>query len=378
MSVEREVSKERLSRSSLVVVSDYGMDGIGGIPSSLQTYAEMWTPQLGDLNFLSYRGEKHFILEAYEAAEEISRVNPDSILLIHPTRYGLVTFYLLPDELKRRVTAYWRTRTDQPHKRKFGSTVDEISYWLRNPSRNLVTALRRSMKDYGVRHIANSESVAYSLILAGIAQEKSGISIHCPPLHPRPEREYLGFEERGVSIFNILVVSRVSSEKGLENITWLGDLVKCSKIGNWRVRVVGPITDPDYFQVLQKEINGLPIEFVGPKGWPELANYYAGSHLLFMPSRTESWGQVTIEATREGTPVLALPSPGSLEIFEETNSSLGLLADVDRTDEVVQYLNMIMDPIIWNRLSLNCVNESRRYGAEMLCQALLKDVIFRR
>lgn len=376
--VEREISKERLLGSSLVVISDHGMDGVGGIPSSLQTYEELWTSQLGGLNFLSPEGQRHFLAEAHDAAETISKLNPNSILLIHPTRFGLATFYMLPDELKRRVVAYWRTKTDQPHERKFNSKGDEIKHWLRGPSRSLVTSLRRSMEDYGVRHIANSRSVARSLVLAGIAQNESEIAIHRPPLHPRPERAYLGFEQRSDSKFSVLVVSRISSEKGLENIKWLGEQIEKSEIKDWTISVVGPIADPSYFQVLQKKMEGLSIEFLGAKGWPELANYYAESHLLFMPSRTESWGQVTVEAAREGTPVLCLPSPGSLEIFEETSGSIGLLADVGQSDDVVRYLNTIRDPINWSQLSLGCVNESRKYDAEVLCQALLEDVVLRR
>lgn len=375
--LEREVSKERLAGSNLVVVSDHGMDGVGGIPSSLQTYADLWTSQLGNLKFLSPRGDKNFILEAHDAAEEISRVNPDSILLIHPTRYGLATFYMLPDELKGRVVAYWRTKTDQPHERKFDKAIDEVKHWLRKPSRGLVTALRRSMKDYGVRHIANSRSVAHSLVLAGIAQDENGVTIHRPPLHPRPEREYLSFDQRGVSQFNILVVSRISSEKGLENIRLLGEELKRSNIENWNIRVVGPIADPKYFQMLKQETSGLPVEFVGEKGWPELADYYAGSHLLFMPSRTESWGQVTVEAAREGTPVLCLPSPGSLEIFEETNGSFGALMDMDQRKEMVQFLNLLNDPGNWSQLSQSCLEGSKRYSAEVLCQYLLEDVVLR-
>lgn len=375
--VESEISKERLLSSKLVVVSDHGMDGVGGIPSSLQTYEELWTSQLGGLNFLSPKEQRHFVAEAHEAAEVISKINPNSILLIHPTRFGLATFYMLPDELKTRVVAYWRTKTDQPHERKFDSMGDEIKHWLRGPSRSLVTALRRSMSDHGVRHIANSRSVAHSLMLAGIVRDEGGVSIHHPPLHPRPEREYLGFEQRSGSKFNVLVVSRVSSEKGLENIKWLGEQIEKSKIGDWTIRMVGPVADPAYFQILQKEVESLPIEFLGAKGWPELASYYAGSHLLFMPSRTESWGQVTVEAAREGAPVLCLPSPGSLEIFEETGGSFGTLVDTDQAEEVVQFLNLLNDPESWSALSLSCVNESRRYGAEVLCQALLKDVVLR-
>lgn len=66
--IESEVSKERLLSSKLVVVSDHGMDGAGGIPSSLQTYEELWTSQLGGLNFLSPGGQRYFLAEAHEAA----------------------------------------------------------------------------------------------------------------------------------------------------------------------------------------------------------------------------------------------------------------------------------------------------------------------
>jgi len=372
--LEREVSKERLSRSILVVISDHGMEGVGGIPSSLQTYSEVWTSQLGELNFFSPQRSSNFVFEARAAAETITQINPDTILLIHPTRYGLATFYMLPDEVKSRVVAYWRTRTDQAHERKFDSVVGEMKHKLRAPVRSLITSLRGSMAQYGVRHIANSRSVAHSLVLAGISQDGDSIAIHRPPLHPRLERPYLDFEQRGSS-FNILVVSRVSSEKGLEKIQWLSNQIIKSDISNWNIRVVGPIVDSRYFEVLQKESIGLPIEFLGAKRWPELADFYASSHLLFMPSKTESWGQVTVEAIREGTPVLCLPSSGSEEIFEETNGSIGMLTEMGQESNVVRYLNLVREPKNWGLLSNNCIRESEKYKAEILCQKLLEDVV---
>ena len=60
------------------------------------------------------------------------------------------------------------------------------------------------------------------------------------------------------------------------------------------------------------------IEFAGMKPPPEVANYMRESALLILPSRTETFGAVLVEALACGTPVLATRCGGPEDIVNET------------------------------------------------------------
>lgn len=60
------------------------------------------------------------------------------------------------------------------------------------------------------------------------------------------------------------------------------------------------------------------VRFVGSKQGEELARYYAAADVFVFPSRTDTFGNVVLEALASGVPVAAYPVPGPKDILGGT------------------------------------------------------------
>ena len=99
-------------------------------------------------------------------------------------------------------------------------------------------------------------------------------------------------------------VGRVAIEKNIEEFLKLK--------GNYNKTVVGD--GPE----LQKYINKYPeINFVGVKTGEELAKYYANADVFVFPSKTDTLGNVILEALASGTPIAAYPVTGPIDILTD-------------------------------------------------------------
>lgn len=112
----------------------------------------------------------------------------------------------------------------------------------------------------------------------------------------------------------ITYVGRISRLKQIELA--IEALAYCRKQGleSLQFQLVGPVSDPDYYQELQELAVALDcldqIQFVGSVSHDELPEYYAKSTILVLPSQHESFGMVMTEAMACGVPVVALKGAG--------------------------------------------------------------------
>jgi glycosyltransferase involved in cell wall biosynthesis len=58
------------------------------------------------------------------------------------------------------------------------------------------------------------------------------------------------------------------------------------------------------------------VRFVGSKSGEELARYYAAADVFVFPSRTDTFGNVVLEALASGVPVAAYPVPGPKDVLQ--------------------------------------------------------------
>lgn len=124
---------------------------------------------------------------------------------------------------------------------------------------------------------------------------------------------------------NILFTGRVAKIKCLDNL--VKAMASCKE--GWKLRIVGPDQEGHTaeLKVLTKNL-GIEdqVEFVGPKFDEELTKEYAQADCFVLPSHSENFGSVVLEALAVGTPVIA--STGTpWKILED--SGCGLWVDND-------------------------------------------------
>lgn len=99
-------------------------------------------------------------------------------------------------------------------------------------------------------------------------------------------------------------LSRIAREKNLD-----GCLQALSAVeGHVQLSIVGPVVDTNYWEECKSIIDQLPknvsAHYWGPVSHREVPNVLTQHHILFLPSRSESFGHVIRESLELGLPVL--------------------------------------------------------------------------
>ncbi len=177
----------------------------------------------------------------------------------------------------------------------------------------------------------------------------------------KPERRsaelrasWLGDEAENKTV--LLYVGRVSWEK---NLRLLVQAYRSMNHSNIHLVIVGE--GPASVE-MQQELAGLPVTFTGYLTGKALATAYASSDVFAFPSRTETFGQVVLEAMASGLPVVGLVAEGICDLVE--NERTGLLVK----DSHIQEEQQIID----YRASLECLIQNPQKRLEMSSGALLE------
>jgi len=185
------------------------------------------------------------------------------------------------------------------------------------------------------QYISISEHMTKELVELGIPQNKisylpNGVDVNlfCPS----------GKKEDNL----ILFVGRVTFGKGLHvllnSLTYLKESTHLVIIGP-------PAWDVKYFEKTMKQIDAInkkgvhKISYLGPKDKAEIAKWYQKATVFVLPSFTEAFPVVNLEALSCATPVVATNVGGIPEVVR--NGENGILVppnDVTKLAEALQYL----------------------------------------
>jgi glycosyltransferase involved in cell wall biosynthesis len=123
----------------------------------------------------------------------------------------------------------------------------------------------------------------------------------------------------------LLYVGRVSWEK---NLRLLIQAYRGMDHRHCHLVIVG--NGPAYSEI-QQELAGLPVTLTGYLSGEALAAAYASADIFAFPSRTETFGQVVLEAMASGLPVVGLLAEGVCDLVDHGRT--GLLLDTSQSCE---------------------------------------------
>lgn len=163
---------------------------------------------------------------------------------------------------------------------------------------------KRDMLSACAFHVtADEEGNAVRRLIPGatVVQAPLGIREDCFDSHVSRDR----FDTK-----TVLFVSRLQHNKGVENLirAWASLLSNDRFISrNWKLRIVGPDVN-GYLNKLQNLVCELDVAdtvcFVGAKYGKALRAEYAAASLFVLPSFSENFGSVVLEALIAGVPVI--------------------------------------------------------------------------
>lgn len=136
----------------------------------------------------------------------------------------------------------------------------------------------------------------------------------------------------------LLFVSRVQRKKGLLNLAKAWAMLPQQVRAGWHIRVVGPDQE-GHSQEVRTECERLGIsadwDFIGPKYGEELQNEYAGADLFVLPTHSENFGSVVVEALVHKIPVITTKGAPWKEL-EDYNCGWWVDVDVGALKQALQ------------------------------------------
>lgn len=185
------------------------------------------------------------------------------------------------------------------------------------------------------------------------------------PGHRPQARRALGLPER-VPI--LVFVGRIQPLKGAD--VALRALAELRRHPDALLVVVGgpsgPMGEPhlDYLHLLAKELDVADrVRFVEPQPHELLSSYYRAADVCIVPSRSESFGLVALEAAACGTPVVAAAVGGLTTLVDDGRTgylvdSTSQRAPAAFADAVARVLD---DPLLAGQMGADAVSRARRY-----------------
>jgi len=111
------------------------------------------------------------------------------------------------------------------------------------------------------------------------------------------------------------------------------------------------------------------VRFVPPQPHAGLAEFYRAADVCLVPSRTESFGLVALEAAACGTPVVA-GAVGGLRSLVDDQQTGYLVEGRAPADFAAPVARLLADPVLAATIGANAVARSRRYSWSMAAARL--------
>jgi glycosyltransferase involved in cell wall biosynthesis len=159
----------------------------------------------------------------------------------------------------------------------------------------------------------------------------------------------------------VLYVGRVSVEKNLPLLTtiWKRVVKRLASDGTKAELVM--VGDGPYREIMQRELPGMGVHFLGFRHGEELNALYATSDMFVFPSVTDTLGQVVMESQGSGLPVLVTDQGGPKEVVRDGQTGFVLSAD-DPDAWVDRVVQLVRDQGLRTRMSVAAHESMQTYS----------------
>ena len=127
------------------------------------------------------------------------------------------------------------------------------------------------------------------------------------------------------------------------------------------------------YQRLQDRIQELglgdQVTLVPPRPHHWLSTYYRAADVVLVPSRSESFGLVALEAAASGTPVVAAPVGGLRSVVDHGRTGL-LVDDATPAAFAAQAAALIDEPLIAAEMAMNAAERARAFSWAAMARSL--------
>ena len=157
------------------------------------------------------------------------------------------------------------------------------------------------------------------------AEEAARLDLPLPPVFVAPNGVDLPEEPRGDREPFLLFLGRVSWKKGLDRL-----IPALAHVPGAELRIAGNDEEglrPELERLAQAAGVAERVRFLGPVAGEEKAALLGRAAVLVLPSRSENFGNVVLEAMAAGCPVAVTPEVGLADTVRETGA--GIVADGD-------------------------------------------------
>lgn len=178
--------------------------------------------------------------------------------------------------------------------------------------------------------------------------------------------------EENIKENSILSVGVLSKRKGYLYLIEAMHLV-IQKIPNAKLRIVGALSDPDYYEKMKEKVSILNLEnhiLITPNAkFEDVLKHYSKSDVFALHSEEESQGIVFCEALAAGKPIVATNTGGIPWVVE--NNRNGFLSDfADIESFANNIVSMLVDDNLKNQIRTTNKKDALKYNWESIAKEI--------
>lgn len=186
------------------------------------------------------------------------------------------------------------------------------------------------------------------------------------------ETFYPSKEKPQTSDVQLLYISRLTWQKGIETLIKACGILKEKGVHNYKLTVVGEgHLKGAMFSLIEKFNISDKVDFLGWKNLEELPEIYRNADIFILPSVMEGMPSVVLQAMACGLPIIASRVKGFEEILEENVN--GLTAEYNNPTEFASAIEkLIKSPELRKTMSKNSYEKSKHFSWESIAKQYLE------